>query len=126
MVALADTDVVARLGRSLSPSETAAVSGLLTEASALVVGHLRRDYAALADVPEAVRVVVGRVVARALTGSSTLPAGATQFGSALSVMSSTVKLGADVVVGSVWLSRTDKVTLSPHVRRPGIVNMPMY
>lgn len=122
----ADSDVEARLGRELAGAESAAVAGLLTEASVLVVGYLRRDWDALDDVPEAVRVVVSRMAARALTGASNIPAGTEQFGSSLSVMSHTVKLGADVVIGSPWLSRTDKVSLAPHVRRPNIVNMPMY
>jgi hypothetical protein len=127
VVALADNaDMAARLGRALSTDETAAVAGLITEASVLVVGYLRRDWTALADVPEAVRVVVSRMAARALTGASNLPAGAESYGSSLSVMSHTVKLGPDVVTGSVWLSRVDKTTLAPHVRRPSIVNMPMY
>ncbi|QVI26171.1 hypothetical protein MN2019_17875 [Mycolicibacterium neoaurum] len=126
MVALAaDTDVVARLGRDLSEPETASVPGLLAEASTLVAGYCGRDWSELADVPEAVRIVVSRMTARALTGSSNLPAGTTEFGSSLSVMSHNVKLGADVVIGSVWLSRVDKITLGPHVWR-SVVNMPMY
>lgn len=127
MVALADNaDMVARLGRALSTDETAAVGGLLTEASALVVGYLRRDWDALTDVPGAVRVVVSRMAARALTGASNIPAGAESYGSSLSVMSHTVKLGPDVVMGSVWLSRVDKTTLAPYVRRPSVMNFPMY
>ncbi|MGK2880434.1 MAG: hypothetical protein ACSLE6_06435 [Mycobacterium sp.] len=120
-----DNDVAARLGRELTEDEQTAIVGLLAEAGALVVGYLRRDWTALADVPDAVRIVVSRMVARSLTGGSNLPAGASEFGSSLSVMSHNVKLGADVVVGSVWLSRTDKITLAPHVKRY-VEHFPMY
>ena len=127
MVALADNaDLAARLGRALSTDETAAMAGLITEASVLVVGYLRRDYTALADVPEAVRVVVSRMAARALTGASNIPAGAESYGATMATFGHTVKLGPDVVTGSVWLSRVDKTTLAPHVRRPSVMNFPMY
>lgn len=120
-------DVAARLGRELTESETTPAAGLLTEASALVAGYLRRDWTALDDVPDAVRVVVSRVVARALTGASTstLPDGAQSFGSALGPLTHQVQLSPDVVVGSVWLSRTDKTTLAPYNRRYA-ANVPMW
>lgn len=127
MVVLAsDADVEARLGRDLDTSETAAVAGLITEASVLVVGYLNRDWTALADVPDAVRVVVSRMVARALTGSSNIPAGTESFSSSLSVMSHTVKLGTDVAIGSPWLSKADKISLDPHRAYRGLMNVPMY
>jgi hypothetical protein len=118
--------VVARLGRELTADELAAVPGLITEATALVVGHLARDWDALADVPAAVRVVCSRIVSRTLTGTSNLPAGTEQFGSSMGPFGQTTRLGADVVTGSVWLSKSDKTTLSPYFRRGQIVNVAMY
>lgn len=131
MADLADTDDVAvRLGRDLTEAELAAAPAVIAEASALVVGYLGRDWPGLDDVPGAVRIACSRMVARAMTGASNLPpnlpAGATEFGSSLSVFSHTVKLGDDVAIGSPWLSRTDKTTLAPYVMRAHVVNVPMY
>jgi hypothetical protein len=125
---LADVDdLAARLGRDLTEAELAAAPALIGEASALVAGYLGRDWPELENVPATVRVASSRMVARAMTaGSVNLPAGTSEFGSALSVMSHTFKLGDDVVIGSPWLSRTDKTTLAPYVMRPSVVNVPMY
>lgn len=120
-------DVINRLGRQLDADQSTAAPGCITEASGLVAGYLARDYAELAEVPERVRVVCSRVAARALTGAaSNLPPGTTEFGSSLSVMSHTVKLGADTVNGSPWLSRADKTALSPYVVRGRVMNFPMF
>lgn len=128
MADLADVDdLAARLGRDLTEAELAAAPGVIAEASALVAGYLGRDWPALDDVPGAVRIACSRMVARAMTaGSVNLPAGTSEFGSSLSVMSHTVKLGDDVVIGNPWLSRTDRTTLAPYVLRQPVVNVPMY
>jgi len=125
---LCDTDDVAvRLGRDLTEAELAAVPALIAEASALVAGYLGREWADMDAVPGAVRIACSRMVARAMTaGSVNLPAGTSEFGSAMSVMSHTVKLGDDVVIGNPWLSRTDRTTLAPYVMRAHVVNVPMY
>ncbi|OBG50182.1 hypothetical protein [Mycolicibacterium fortuitum] len=122
-------DVVTRLGRDLTPTESGATPGLITEASVLVVGHLGRDWTELADVPVAVRTVASRMVARALVGASQLgnvPDGTVAYGSQLSVMSHQVRLGTDVAIGSPWLSRSDRITLSPYRFRGHVMNMPMF
>lgn len=120
-------DVATRLARPLTAAETAAVSGLIEEATALVEGYLGRGWVDAFDVPTAVKVVTSRVVARALTGGSRFPPGASQVGSAMGPLTHTTTFAADVETGQqVWLGKADKIALSPYLRRGVVTNVPMF
>ncbi|TYR15624.1 hypothetical protein [Corynebacterium urealyticum] len=112
LVSLSDVDACLR--RPLDEDEEPRVRHLVAEATALVKGHLR----CMPDpVPDEVRVVVARMVARVLeapnevlTGSSTqMTAG--PFGASI-----THPQGASG--GAPWLTATDKTILSPFRCRP--------
>jgi hypothetical protein len=77
-VAYASTDdVKARLGRDLTSDEQTRFPGLLEEASAIVDGYLGRHYTGEGGIPDAVRIVVSRLIARALR--TALPEGMTSM-----------------------------------------------
>lgn len=136
-----ETDVKNRLGgRNLSTSEQASWKGIAEEASVLIEGYLDEEWAdddndeatVPASVPRRVRVVCSRMVARTLSsggapggpGSGTLPPGTRSFNSSLGPMGHTTTFGDDVVFGSPWLSRADKVMLRKQVKP--VTNAPMY
>lgn len=123
MAALATVDdVEARLGRSLTPEETARTDpGLLEEASALVVGYLGCDPASPGPVPSGVRVVTSRMVARVLqqeggsTSSGGTPVGAEQVTRSMGPFSETYGFGSSGAgSGAPWLGTADKQALKPY------------
>lgn len=105
-------DVETRLGRELTADELALLPGLLEEASLLVEGYLGIVYKDPSDpdgvpIPDAVVVVVSRIVARTFTAPSPqlLPEGARSAGSG----PYTVSFGDSRT--NLWLSKADKMTL---------------
>lgn len=106
-------DVAVRLGRLLTSSEDTRADPLLEEASALVVawiGHTPDP------VPDAVRIVVSRMVSRVLNAADSEPE------SGVSTVSMTAgpfgfTRGYTPDAGGVRLSRPDKIMLGPHRRR---------
>jgi hypothetical protein len=107
-VAYASTDdVKARLGRDLTSDEQTRFPGLLEEASAIVDGYLGRHYTGEGGIPDAVRIVVSRLIARALT--TALPEGMTQQSESAGPYqhSTTYPQGSS----NLWLSRSDKLAL---------------
>jgi hypothetical protein len=120
-------DIQNRLGgRDLSSGEQSAWRGLAEEATVLIEGYLDREWedddndedTVPAAVPLNVRVVCSRMVARALTSGPApgMPTGAMipgtkSFNSSMGPMGHTTTFGDDVVFGSPWLSRADKVML---------------
>lgn len=128
MVALAtDADVVARLGRPLSTDEEGRVLGLIDEASVIVTAHLGCDVDALwpttGDVPQGVRVVVSRMVARVLAQAEVPGAtsGATSSTTGVGPFSRTHQWDAGTTSGAPWLGATDKLSLRPYRCGGGMV-----
>jgi len=135
-----ESDIKKRLGgRDLSTAEQAAWPGLAEEATAAIEGYLNQTWDAGEDpavvpdtVPRNVRVVASRMVARTLTSPQT-PAGAPSgamipgtrsFNSSMGPLGHTTTFGDDVVFGSPWLSKADKIMLR---RKPKpVMNFPMY
>lgn len=118
MLALATQgDVEARLGRALAPSETAAASSSLEDASAVVIGYCRTDFAGVSPVPPAVAGVVAKMVARSIgraaEGGFAEQQNSGPFGVRYSIASS---------AGDVWMTAADKLALRPHRKGGGLVS----
>lgn len=109
MILATQDDVVARLGRALTSDEIARLAGLLEEASLLVEGYLGVTYSVddVDPVPEAVTVVVSRIVARAFTAPNQqlLPEGAR------SAAAGPYNVSFADARTNLWLSKVDKLTL---------------
>lgn len=84
------------------------LNGLLEEASLLVEGYLGVTYTEA--VPDAVRVVASRVVARALTAPDDVPEGGTAVTLRTLDFSSTRNFGGEGR-SNLWLSKQDKTML---------------
>lgn len=113
-------DVAARLGRAPTATEAARAEGLLAEASALVVGHLGFDPTDTSVtpplVPEAVAVVVSRMVARVLERAAVDAEthGAEAVTNTTGPFGQTLRFGAGTTTGGPWLAASDKVMLKPY------------
>ena len=103
-------DVEARLGRSLSPDEILRVGALLEDASAVVIGHCRRDFLE-PPVPSAVVGVVAKMAARALSAATNTGGGMAESQAAGPF---SVKYTAASTTGDVWLTAADKLALRPY------------
>lgn len=113
MVLASSEDVVARLGRPLTTSETARVTGLLEEASVMAEGWLQ----CVPDtVPDAVKIVVSRMVARVLTNAAAggPEPGVSQVQATMGLFGVTRGFSSDATSGGVWLTRQDKSMLRPY------------
>lgn len=121
MALAASPDVVARLGRPLTTDETARVTGLLDEASELVRGWMR----CVPDpVPDAVKIVVSRMVARVFAaGSSGVEPGVANKQMTAGVYGITRAYSADATSGGVWLTKQDKTMLRPYGCRGHVGNV---
>lgn len=133
-VTLCDSDdLINRLGgRELTPAETAAWPGCAEEASVLIEGFLEKEWTDLDAVPRHVRVVCSRMVVRTFDtagtpggqlGGTMLP-GTKSFNSSMGPMGHTTTFGEDVVFGSPWLSKADRLSLRKG--RYPVTHVPMY
>lgn len=108
-------EVATRLDDGLDGIGDDQVLALINEAEALVVGYLGRDFTGQ-SVPDPVRFVVARMVARVLESPKeqvhleSLQASAGPF-------AHTAKFGHGGSGGAPWLSATDKTMLAPYRRR---------
>lgn len=131
-------DVATRLGRELNEVEQNAWKGIAEEATVLIEAYLDREWddddndedTVPAAVPRNVRVVCSRVVARTLTsgpapglGASAMQPGTKSFNSSMGPLGHTTTFGDDVVFGSPWLSRSDKLMLR---RKMYVEHVPTY
>lgn len=112
MALATQSDVEARLGRSINPAEQALVPGLLDEASDLVVGYIGPRARLGPPVPDTVARVVSRMVARVLQ----TPAG--EVGVTLQQKSAgpyqlSNTYNPDSRNGGPWLTKADKKALRP-------------
>lgn len=132
-------DIKKRLGgRNLTAAEQAAWPGLAEEATAAIEGYLNESWEADEDptvvpaaVPRNVRVVASRMVARTLSSpvipgapAGTMQPGTRSFNSSMGPFGHTTTFGDDVVFGSPWLSKADKMMLRRKAKP--IMNFPMY
>lgn len=124
MIPVAQSDVEARLRRTLTTGEVGDLPGVVTEASALVEGYLGVIYADDAEVPAAVVVTTSRVAARIFsTAPNALPAGGDSRSQSMGPLSATVHYVADSTSGGPWLTKSDKMMLTPY--RVGVRSVPL-
>ncbi len=118
---LADAaDVVARLGRDLTADETARVSGLLEEASVMAGEWMR----CVPDpVPDAVRIVVSRMVSRVFSVGDTAEPAVTDVQATMGVFQVNRRFSPDASSGGVWLTRQDKNMLRRYGCRGRVGNV---
>ena len=123
MVLASNEDVEARLGRPLTTDESARVTGLLDEASVMAQGWMK----CVPDpVPDAVKIVVSRMVARALAvgnADSAPEPGVSQIHATMGIFGVNRNYSTDATSGGVWLTRQDKATLRPYGCRGRAVNV---
>lgn len=119
-----ETDVSARLGRPLDDAEAPAVEGLLEEASILVSEYCHRDFD---TVPDAVRVVTSRVVARALVARPQVggvdTSGMSQVALAATGYQFSGTYNPDSSSGGVWLSKADRRNLARYRLGGGVFSV---
>lgn len=108
-------DVWARMGGDGDPDEAERIEGLLEEASALVEAHLGKTFDV---VPDTVRIVVSRMVARVLeTPSDGFHAESTSYSAG--PFSKNVTYSAGASGGAPWLSAVDRKMLRAFGSRRG-------
>ena len=111
-------DVEAALGRSLTTAENERVDSLLVKASAVVIGYAGQDFEP-SPYHETVVVVTAEMVARSLVTSTTGGALPEQQGAG----PFSVRYGASVSGGGVWLTAADKMALRPHRIGGGVTSV---
>ncbi|QLF84149.1 head-to-tail adaptor [Gordonia phage Pytheas] len=104
-------DVEARLRRPLTDSEIATVQGLLEEAGVEILEFCGVD--SFDPVPDTVRVVASRMVARVFSGSTTvggveIPSTASEVDMRASAFQFSGRFDADRSSGGVWLTKADR------------------
>jgi hypothetical protein len=108
-------DVVTRLGRALTATETVKVTGLLEEASVKVLAHLGKgeSYYDALTIPATVSIVTSRMVARVLEQAPAgMVPGTQQTGVTTGPFSNQTTFVAGSSNGSPWLSRSDRADLN--------------
>lgn len=117
-------DVAVRLGRLLTADESQRVEPLLEEASVMVGAWIGGEPD---PVPDGVRVVVSRMVARVFTAASNTSApeaGVASVSMTAGPFGFTRGFTTDASSGGVWLGQQDKAMLKPHRRGGGAVSVP--
>jgi hypothetical protein len=119
-VALAEqSDVEARLRRSLTTVEALSIDADLEDASAEVIGYCRRDFEP-SPYPAAVVGAVAKMVARSYARSA---AGEGAFVEQQNSGPFGVRYSAASSVGDVWLTAGDKLALRPYRVGGGMVSV---
>ena len=113
------TDVEQRLRRDLTEDEEDYLDGMIQEAQLLVTAYLGcgpDPYIDAENIPDAVRIVTSRMVARVLQEADTAPEyfGATQVGETAGPFSQQVTFQSGSRLGSPWLAKADRETLHPY------------
>lgn len=124
MIPVTQTDVEARLRRTLTAEEINQLPGEIEEASIIVEGYLGVEYTAGNPAPLAVKVVTSRVIARMVNDTGGVPANADSFSRGMGPMNVTTHLVADSTSGGPWLTKSDKMALHPY-RIGGVVSIPL-
>jgi hypothetical protein len=131
-----ESDIKSRLQlgdtEDLTADQAKAWPPLAQEATGLVEGFLGRtwpDETLIADVPTAVRVVVSRMTVRAMTtptGPGAPIDGQQSASSTFGPMSYARGFGSESVFTSPWMSKADRLALTPYLARQAVQNEPMY
>lgn len=113
------TDIEQRLRRPLTSSEAEFLPGMIEEAQLLVVAYLGcgPDPYPEGEIPDAVRVVTSRMVARVIAEGDAIPAeqyGATQVGLAAGPFSQQATFAQGSRTGAPWMTRVDRESLGPY------------
>ena len=116
-------DVVVRLARPLTATETEKADGLLDEASALVRAYLGGDPTVVDVVPEDVVIVVSRMVARMIERDASSTSGAEAVTNQVGPFGQTLRFGASTVSGGPWLAAVDKTILAAFRVGGGFVSL---
>lgn len=109
-------DVEKRLRRQLTGDEEEYLDGMIEEAEVLVLGYLECPADRFADaVPDAVRLVTSRMVARVIQEGDIAPDdfGAVQYGATAGPFSQQRTFVAGSRTGAPWLTKVDKSALDP-------------
>lgn len=118
MMLATTSDVEKRLGRELDDDEVLSVEGLLEEASELVASVCRP---LPTPTPDAVRIVVSRMVARSLDPDSDAATGVESNQWSAGSFQLSQNFTSDSVAGGPWLSKTDRIMLRRW--RRGVANV---
>ena len=120
------TDVERRLGRELDEAERLRADGLLEEAGVLVEEYLNQTPD---PVPDAVRVVTSRMVARVLqqkgAGATALAPGQLSAQRGMGPFSQSVSFEPGSTSGGPWLEAKDKTSLRRHRLGGGMTSVAM-
>lgn len=106
----ADVDVEARLRRSLTADESQWMDDMIEEASLLVTTYCGRAFDP-ESIPDEVRVVTSRVVARGVT--SPRADSATTVRDQADLWQREITYATDATSGGLWLTKSDKAMLDP-------------
>lgn len=115
-----EQDVEKRLRRTLTTGEVTYLPGMIEEAQLLVISYLGcgpEPYDSSSDVPDAVRVVTSRMIARVIQEAEATPPeyfGASQIGETAGPLSTQVTFDKNARLGSPWLAKADRETLDPY------------
>src|SRR5690606_27101153 len=112
------SDVEDRLGRDLTAAEDQVVDARLEDASAVVVGYCRQDFAP-GPYPDAVVGVVAKMVARSLERA----AAGSEFVGQQAAGPFSVSYSAATSGGDVWLTAADKLALRPYRLGGGLTSV---
>lgn len=113
-------DVENRIRRELDGDEVSYLPGMIEEAQLLVVSYLGcgpDPYESESDVPNAVRVVTSRMIARVIQEAESTPPeffGASQVGETAGPFSQQITFDKNSRLGSPWLAKADRETLDPY------------
>lgn len=119
MVILCDqTDVEARLKRTLTTEEVEYLGGMIEEAQDLVLSFLNCPPGKFeSGAPDAVRRITSRLVARVIQEGTDVPSqdfGATQVGMTAGPFSRQATFSAGARTGAPWLTKVDKDVLAQY------------
>lgn len=113
-----ENDVEQRLRRPLTTDESEYLDGMIEEASALVLSYLGCPEDKYEDqVPDGIRLVTSRMVARVIDESGTINSGtfgATQVGATAGPFSHQATFAAGSRTGAPWLTRVDRSMLNQY------------
>lgn len=115
-------DIEAASGIEVPDEDQERVEFLIRGAVAAVEGYLGRNVPS--PPPDAVLVVVTRMVARALTASPDTPAGMTSEMNVAVSFTRQRQFASGSQDGGVWLSSQDKLMLRPFKARRGVTSVP--
>jgi hypothetical protein len=125
VIPVAQADVEARLRRTLTTDEVAALPGIVAEAGAFIEGYLGEIYDPTDNpAPGPVVIVTSRVCARMMTDTGAIPANADSLSRSMGPLSATTHYVDGSTAGGPWLTKADKIALTPY-RAFGVRSVPL-